>query len=292
MGVAERTVRRDIVRLRELGYGVESDPGPWGGYSLGAAIRMPPLVLDNEEAFAVAVALGETTLRGVLGDDRAAVTALLKLRQVLPKAVADRLGQMAATFVGVPGAHEPQIASGTLRELAEVCQRGERVRLVYRDRQAATTVRDVDPYRLVHTGRRWYVVARDVDKDEWRTFRGDRVRRIDPTGEPVESTDPPDPALLVCRARTSGSYPVNAVVRLPLPSSQALRLVPPTVGTHRPDGADATVVTVGGPDADGLAAYLLSLGTRLRVLSPESVREALSRRIHTLLADNADHAPD
>ncbi|RCV49051.1 helix-turn-helix transcriptional regulator [Marinitenerispora sediminis] len=291
LGVSERTVRRDVARLRELGYGVESDPGPWGGYHLGAADRMPPLVLDDEEALAVAVALRDSTLRGVLGDGQAAVSALLKLRQVLPPSVSDRLGEMDSAMVHLPGPPEPQIAADVLLALALACRRGERARLVYQDRRGRTSERGVDPYRLVHTGRRWYFVARDVDKGEWRTFRGDRVRSVDPVGRPVDFTDPPDPGLLVSHARSGARYPVYAVVRLPLPESEARRLIPPSVGAHRPDGADATVVEIGGPDADGLAAYLLGLGTRLRVLAPRSVREALLRRVRALADDNAADGP-
>ncbi|GGL61093.1 DeoR family transcriptional regulator [Streptomyces fumigatiscleroticus] len=288
MAVTARTVRRDVARLRELGYGVESDPGPWGGYRLRPGARVPPLVLDDEEALAVAVGLREAAHSGVLGDDQAALSALLKLRQVLPRQIADRLAEMDAALVHTPRPGEPQIAPGMLRELAAACRRGERGRLSYRDRQGRATVRDVDPYRLVHTGRRWYFVARDVSRDEWRTFRADRVVRLRPTGQRVELGDPPDPAHLVSRSTAAGTYPLYATVRLPLPLEGALRLVPPTVGTHRPEGPDATVVEIGGPDAEGLAGYLIGLATPLRVLSPDAVREALLRRTRELYEDNRD----
>ncbi|ANH92774.1 helix-turn-helix transcriptional regulator [Streptomyces sp. NPDC058319] len=283
-GVTERTVRRDIARLREIGYAVESEPGPWGGYRLRAGSRVPPLILDDEEALAVAVGLREAALSGALGGDQAALSALLKLRQVLPRRIAERLEEMDAAFVHTPRTAEPQITSGMLLELAAACRRAERARLAYRDGKGRSTVRDVDPHRLVHTGRRWYFVARDVDRDEWRTFRADRVERLQPTGQPVELTDPPDPAQLVSRSTANGPYPLTATVRLPLPLEQALRLVPATVGTHRPDGPGATVVEIGGPDPDGLAGYLLGLAVPLRVLDPDSVREALVRRARELLA--------
>ncbi|MEU4346113.1 YafY family protein [Streptomyces sp. NPDC023838] len=291
MAVTERTVRRDVARLRELGYGVESDPGPWGGYRLRPGARVPPLILDDEEALAVAVGLREAALSGILGGDQAALSALLKLRQVLPRRIADRLGEMDAALVHTARLDEPQIAPGMLLELAGACRRGERSLLSYRDREGKATVRDVDPYRLVHTGRRWYFVARDVTREEWRTFRADRVAQIHPTGRPVELVDPPDPALLVSRSIATGAYPLYVTIRLPLPVEQALRLIPPTVGTHRPDGPDATIVDIGGPDADGLARYLLSLATPLRVLSPDDVREALLRRTRELFDDNVDSQP-
>jgi predicted DNA-binding transcriptional regulator YafY len=286
--VTERTVRRDIARLRELGYTVESDPGPWGGYRLRPGTSTPPLILDDEEALAVAVGLREAALSGALGGDQAALSALLKLRQVLPRRVADRLGDMDAAFVHTPRADEPQIPPGMLLELAAACRRAERARLSYRDWEGRATVRDVDPYRLVHTGRRWYFVARDVERDRWRTFRADRVQRLQPTGRPVEITDPPDPALLVSRSTATGPYPLRATIRLPMPLDQALRLVPSTVGTHRAEDPDATIVEVGGPDPEGLATYLLGLGTPLRVLAPDSVREALVRRARQLVENNTD----
>jgi predicted DNA-binding transcriptional regulator YafY len=290
MAVTDRTVRRDVARLRELGYGIESDPGPWGGYRLGVGNQVPPLVLDDEEALAVAVALREVALSGVLGGDQAALSALLKLRQVLPPRIADRLGEMDATFVHTPRAQGRQISPGTLLELAAACRRGERARLSYRDHAGKATVREVDPYRLVHTGRRWYFVARDVARDQWRTFRADRVEQVEPTGCAVELVDPPDPALLVSRGIAGVVYPLYATVRLPHPMDRALRLVPPKIGSHRPDGPDATIVEIGGNDADELAKYLLGLGTTLRVLSPDRVRDALLRRTRDLFEDNGGAA--
>ncbi|OIK01322.1 helix-turn-helix transcriptional regulator [Streptomyces monashensis] len=279
MEVTDRTVRRDVARLRELGYTVDSEAGPWGGYRLRAGSHVPPLILDDEEALAVAVGLGEAAL----GGDQAALSAMLKLRQVLPRRVADRLGDLDDAFVRLPGTHAPRLRPGLLLELAAACRRGERARLSYTDGEGRSTVREIDPYRLVHTGRLWYFVARDVARGQWRTFRADRVDRLQPTGRPADLTDAPDPAHLVSRNIATGPYPLTATVRLPLPLRAALRLVPATIGTHHPDGPDATTVEIGGPDPDGLARYLLGLGTPLRVLAPDSVREALARRTRELL---------
>ena len=286
MEVTDRTVRRDIARLRDLGYSVDSEAGPWGGYRLRAGSRVPPLILDDEEALAVAVGLREAALSDALGGDQAALSALLKLRQVLPRRIADRLGELDDAFVRLPGADGPRIRPGLLLELAVACRRAERARLSYTDGEGRASVRDVDPYRLVHTGRRWYFVARDVARDQWRTFRADRVDRLQPTGRPADLTDPPDPARLVSRNIANGPYPLSATIRLPVPMSRALRLIPATVGSHRPDGPDATLVDIGGPDADGLARYLIGLATPLRVLAPETVRQALLRRTRELLEHN------
>jgi predicted DNA-binding transcriptional regulator YafY len=291
MEVTDRTVRRDIARLRELGYGIESDPGPWGGYRLGQGTRALPLILDDEESLAVAVALREAALSGILGSDQAALSALLKLRLALPQRIADRLAAMDAAFAQTSRSDEPQIAPGTLLELATACRRGERARLSYRDLRGRATVRDVDPYRLVHTGHRWYFVARDVAKGEWRTFRADRVAQVTSTGQAAEIVDPPDPALLVSQGLTKGVYAHYMTIRLPLPMDQALQLVPPTIGTHRPDGPAATIAEIGGPDADSLAQYLLGLGVPLQVLSPDDVRQALLRRTRELFEGNGGSQP-
>ncbi|MEV6112565.1 YafY family protein [Streptomyces sp. NPDC052109] len=289
MEVTDRTVRRDMARLRDLGYTVDSEAGPWGGYRLRAGSRLPPLILDDEEALAVAVGLREAALSDALGGDQAALSALLKLRQVLPRHIADRLGELDDAFVRLPGTDGAQVRPGLLLELAAACRRGERARLSYTDAEGRSTVRDVDPYRLVHTGRRWFFVARDVTRGQWRTFRADRVDRLQSTGQRADLTDPPDPAHLVSRNIANGPYPLSATIRLPLPMAAALRVVPAAIGTHRPDGPDATVIDIGGPDPDGLARYLLGLGTPLRVLEPESVREALVRRTRELLdAQTAD----
>ncbi|MDN3265008.1 YafY family protein [Streptomyces sp. CSDS2] len=290
MGVTDRTVRRDVAKLRELGYSVDSEAGPWGGYRLRAGSRVPPLILDDEEALAVAVGLREVAFGGILGGDQAALSALLKLRQVLPAGVAGRLGEWDEALVRLPWPEEGRLRPGMLLELAAACRRGERVRLSYCDGKGRNTVRDVDPYRLVHTGRRWYFVARDVARG-WRTFRADRVEHVNPTGQQVEITDPPDAAQLVSHNTANGPYPLSARIRLPLPLREAQRLVPPTIGTHQPDGPEATVVDIGGPDPDGLARYLLGLATPLQILSPDSVREALIHRTRELLRSVDPNTP-
>ncbi|MYQ82402.1 MULTISPECIES: helix-turn-helix transcriptional regulator [unclassified Streptomyces] len=283
--VTERTVRRDIANLRELGYAIDSDPGPWGGYRLsGGSSRLPPLSLDDEEALAVAVALREAALSGVLGTDQAALSALLKLQSLLPAHIADRLPELDAAFVHTPRSDERLVSPGVLLELATACRQGEHVRLSYRDRQDRATVRDIDPHRLVRTGHRWYLVALDVARGQWHTFRADRVTDAQPTGQSADLVDPPDAVLLVSHMLTSG-YPLYATVRVPVPLNQALLLIPRNLGTH------ATLVTVGGSTPDELATYLLGLATPLHVLTPVSVRTALHTRIQTLLNANDPDAP-
>lgn len=285
--VTERTIRRDIAKLRELGYGIESEPGPWGGYRLVPGARVAPLSLDDEEALAVAVALREAALSGVLGSDQAALSALLKLRRLLPQHLAARLGEFDEAFVHTERTDAGQVSPGVLLELASACRRGERLRLSYRDMRGRDSVRDVDPHRLVRTRHRWYLVALDVTAGAWRTFRADRVTDAHPTGVLSDLEDPPDAAALVARMLLR-DYPLYAVIRVPLAVDEARRLVPPHRGSHEPDGPTATLITIGGTDPDQLAGYLLSLVSPLQILSPDTVREALRSRVRDLLGP--DHA--
>lgn len=286
LGITERTVRRDIARLRELDYAIESTAGPWGGYRLSRGTRVPPLIFDDEEALAVAVGLRGAALSGVAGSDQAALSALLKLRQVLPARIADRLGEFDAAVTHTPRPEERRISPALLLDLANACRNGRRVQLAYQDRGGTTSTRQVDPYRLVYTGRRWYFVAHDVARQQWRTFRADRIIDATATGQQVALPDQPDPADMVNRGMAVGPYPVHVTVRIAAPADEALRLVPPTVGVHRPDGDDATIIDIGGSSADGLARYLLSLGRPLRVLQPDDVRQALLARLRQLLDAN------
>lgn len=284
--VTERTVRRDVAQLREIGYGVESDPGRFGGYRLGEGSHALPLLLDEEETFAVVVALREAAHTRVLGDDQAALSALLKLRRMLPSRMASLLGALDGTVEHtVRGGGQP-LSAGLLAELATACRHGERLHMSYRNIQGQESERRIDPHRLVFTGHRWYLVGHDVHRDAWRTFRADRILAVDPTGQTVRLQDPPEAARLVARALTS-DYPLYATVRIPVPTAEALRLVPATSGVHRPDGDDATLVEMGGRDVDSLADRLVGLGVPLRVLEPVAVRDAVRERAARLAAQNA-----
>jgi predicted DNA-binding transcriptional regulator YafY len=217
--ITERTIRRDIAKLRELGYGIESDPGPWGGYRLVGGARVPPLSLGDEEALAVAVALREAALSGVLGSDKAALSALLKLRRLLPQRVAARLGELDDAFVHTSRTDAGQVSPGVLFELATACRRGETLRLSYRDMRGRDSVRDVAPHRLVRTRHRWYLVALDVARGNWRTFRADRVTdaRGDSSRPTVAATNPmgPPPPSSPSAARIPTSSPATCSTSRP-----------------------------------------------------------------------------
>ncbi|MFJ8040564.1 helix-turn-helix transcriptional regulator [Kitasatospora sp. NPDC096147] len=179
--VSPRTIRRDIERLRELGYPVEATKGAIGGYRLVAGAAMPPLLLDDEEAVAIAVGLRAAAGQAVEGIEEASVRALAKLVQVLPSRLRHRVGSLNAATVPMVGAG-PRVDPEVLTTLAAAASGRERLRFGYRAGDGAETRRLVEPHRLVATGRRWYLVAFDNERDDWRIFRVDRVTAPQLTG--------------------------------------------------------------------------------------------------------------
>ncbi|WP_320777142.1 YafY family protein [Streptomyces sp. CRN 30] len=175
LGVSRRTVRRDIDRLRELGYPVQATMGSDGGYRLMAGKAMPPLVLDDEEAVAIAVGLRAGAGHAVEGVEEAAVRALAKLEQVLPARLRHRVATLQAATTARTSGDGARIAPETLTVMASTVAGRERLRFAYRSGDGTPSRRLTEPYRLVSTGRRWYLVAYDLDRADWRTFRVDRV---------------------------------------------------------------------------------------------------------------------
>ncbi|MFE2604185.1 helix-turn-helix transcriptional regulator [Streptomyces mirabilis] len=182
LGVSRRTVRRDIDRLRELGYPVQATKGADGGYRLVAGKAMPPLVLDDEEAVAIAVGLRAGAGHAVEGVDEASVRALAKLEQVLPSRLRHRVSTLQAATTPLTSGDGASIAPETLTVIAASVTGRERLRFAYRSGDDTPSRRLAEPYRLVSTGRRWYLVAYDLDRDDWRTFRVDRIAEPLATG--------------------------------------------------------------------------------------------------------------
>ncbi|MDJ0380487.1 YafY family protein [Streptomyces sp. G-G2] len=182
LGVSSRTIRRDIDRLRDLGYPVEATLGAEGGYRLVAGAAMPPLVLDDEEAVAIAVGLRAGAGHAIEGVEEASVRALAKLEQVLPSRLRHRVGSLQAATVALTRGDGASIDPRTLTTMASATAGRERLRFAYRAADGAGTRRLVEPNRLVSTGWRWYLVAFDLDRDDWRTFRVDRVSEPFATG--------------------------------------------------------------------------------------------------------------
>ncbi|MDR5701549.1 helix-turn-helix transcriptional regulator [Agromyces aerolatus] len=180
LGVSDRTLRRDIERLRELGYGIESTRGTAGGYRLEAGTGLPPLLLTDDEGVAIAVGLRSQAAAGLRGAEHTTLSALAKIEQVLPAALRRRIEALQSHTssqppAGAPPGSGPTVDTGLLGLLALCCRDSERVRMRYTDASGAASARSIEPHRLVLLGRRWYLLAWDRDRDDWRTFRVDRV---------------------------------------------------------------------------------------------------------------------
>lgn len=287
LGITPRTVRRDIDRLRSLGYPVNAWSGPRGGYELGVGGLMPPLLLDDDEAVAVAVGLRAAADGSVIGLEEATVSALAKLDQVLPSHLAGRVSDLWATTVQLWGRDPEGVDASVLIALARACRRPERLRFAYTNRVGEATDRLVEPYRLVRAGPRWYLVAHDVGRADWRTFRVDRIGKPTATGVRFELVDPPDPAALVARGVAYSAYAFQARIRIPLPLKEVLEVIPRTVGVPSPDGEAATIVELGGGDLRGMLRYLAGLPCPCEVLDPTELRAALHAHAAAIAAANA-----
>lgn len=274
--VTTRTVRRDLTRLRDLGYPIEAVTGPYGGYRLGAGGHLPPLVLDDDEAVAVAVGLRAAAGGEGSGMEGAALSALTKLDRVLPPRLRERVNAVRAVTVDLRRRDMPAVDADALVTLALACRRPERLKFAYSDAAGRPSDRFVEPYRLVFTDRRWYLVAYDKDRLAWRSFRVDRMGHLSPTGVPFTHTDPPDAAAFVSEGVAISVYDVVARVRLHCDEAWARSIVAPTVGVLESSDGSTTIVRIGGDD-DWIAHYLASLEVRFEVLEPDSVKAELRR---------------
>lgn len=199
--VSPRTLRRDIDRLRELGYDVDASRGVAGGYQLRAGTALPPLLLEDDEAVAIGVALHTAASGAVAGMEETSVQALAKLIALLPPRLRRRVEALRTQTDSVPWGAGPQVDAATLAVLAQACRDDDVVRFDYAgrapaDRPATPVPRRVEPHRLVSLGRRWYLVGYDRDRQDWRSFRVDRVRNPAVTGQrfrprPLPAEDAP-----------------------------------------------------------------------------------------------------
>lgn len=288
LGITDRTVRRDVDRLRQLGYPVDAVLGPTGGYRLAPGVAMPPLVLDDDEAVAVAVSLRAATGGSVRAAAEAGLSALAKLEQVLPGRLRPQLAALTAMTVplGGDGApdHDDAVAPDALVDIAQACREDERLRFAYGDRDGRESERTVEPLRLVHTGRRWYLAAYDVRRAAWRTFRVDRMGAVQRTGHRFVRTDAPDPADLVARGMAVAPYPHQARVLLDAPLAAVAARVPPTVAVLEAADDGHTLLTTGAFDLDHIALHLGLIGVPFVVLDPPELRARLGALAERLAA--------
>jgi predicted DNA-binding transcriptional regulator YafY len=275
LGVTERTVRRDISRLRDLGYPVDADAGRTGGYELGRGGRLPPLLLTDDEAAAVAVGLRVLAGGGHEGIDEAAVAALAKVEQVLPATLRARVAALHDSTVVMGAPRGPRVRPDVLLLLAQGCRGLERIRFRYEDSGGKVSERRVEPYRLVNVRRRWYLVAHDLDRGAWRTFRVDRVTDAYLTGHRFRRTSEPDAAELVAEGLSVGAYSLRAEVLLLTDLATAAEVVPRTIANlaAAPDG---TLMRMGASDVEWMAHYLAGLPFEFEVRHPPELVDALA----------------
>ncbi|MFE4450009.1 helix-turn-helix transcriptional regulator [Streptomyces sp. NPDC056796] len=238
--VSPRTIRRDIDRLRDLGYPVQASRGSVGGYRLVAGAAMPPLLLDDEEAVAIAVGLRAGAGHAIEGVDEASVRALAKLEQVLPSRLRQRVSALQNATVPLTRGDGATIDPRTLTLIASAVTASERLRFGYRARDGVASKRQAEPYRLVSTGSRWYLVAYDLDREDWRTFRVDRVSepfatgaRFTPRELPAESTDA---AELLARSMSRLQPEWHVDVTFEEPAAFVAARLPAELGALEPHG--------------------------------------------------------
>ncbi len=297
LGVSARTLRRDVDRLRELGYPVNASPGTGGGYQLGAGAELPPLLLDDDEAVAVAVGLRTAAGQGIEGIGETSVRALAKLEQVLPDRLRRRVGALNAFTVPmlrgpVPDAVDPAV----LTELAHLCRDAERLRFEYRGYDGTLSRRSVEPHRLVCTERRWYLVAWDLEREDWRTFRVDRITPRPPHGPRFAPRRPPaeDLAAYVSQGVSTRVYATHAVVRLLVPLAEAAAHISPSAGMLEAEGPDSCLLRCGAGSLDVMVIHVVMLGFEFEVLEPDGLIEAIRRtrdRLDGALARAAQSPP-
>jgi predicted DNA-binding transcriptional regulator YafY len=267
--VGPRTIRRDIERLRRLGYPVDAVPGPAGGYRLAAGASLPPLLLDDEEAVAIAVGLRTAVSDGVAGIEETSVRALSKLEQLLPARVRRRVQALGAATVAYPSSG-PVADPETLLAIAIATRDHELLRFGYRSYGDETTRRLVEPVGLVHTGRRWYFVAWDLHRAEWRTFRVDRIQARPTPGRRFVPRSPPaaDLAAYVARGVSSARDRYRARVILHAPAARMAPRVTLATGTIEALDEQRCLLSTGAEWLDGLAVYIATLGVDFQVLEP------------------------
>ncbi|WHT17315.1 YafY family protein [Crossiella sp. CA-258035] len=291
LGVTGRTVRRDVEKLRDLDYPVESTKGIAGGYRLGAGADLPPLLLDDEEAVAVAIGLRTATNGSVEGIGEASLRALVKLEQVLPSRLRHRVAALQISTVPSRSSM-PTVAADTLTAIAAACRDHQRLRFDYRNHDGTESLRETEPHRLVTWGRRWYLVAWDVHRSDWRTFRVDRLRPRVPTGPRFTPRElPTDDAGAFVAERVARLWQYQSTVRLPVPADASEAQNFAGIGRVEPEGPESCLLHVGATDvrqlawmlgameiefevvdAPELAANLLAMAERLQRAVPEAAR--------------------
>jgi predicted DNA-binding transcriptional regulator YafY len=271
--VDARTIRRDIDRLRELGYAIEASPGLGGGYQLKAGSSLPPVLLDDEEAVTVAVAV-RAAASSVGKMEETAVGLLAKLDQLLPSRLRKRASALHSVTISLTSA-ETAPAIELLTQIAAACRDHLKLRIDYRDRAGNVTSRAIEPMRLAHTGRLWYLVAFDPQRKDWRTFRMDRVERLTATGPRFTPREfPGDIAEYVSRSIRQVPYRYRVRIKLTGSLTELAKQIPSWCGVLEALDGESCILSTGADSIEALAAQIVLAGTDFAILdAPELVAE-------------------
>ncbi|TMR88903.1 helix-turn-helix transcriptional regulator [Nonomuraea basaltis] len=277
LGVSTRTVRRDVDKLRDLDYPVNAVKGIAGGYQLGPGAQLPPLLLDDDEAVATAIALRMATVSGVAGIGETAVRALLKLEQVLPSRLRHRVTAVQPSAVRTPfpaSAVDPEVLS----TVGAACRDHHRLRFDYCGHNGTYSVRLTEPHTLVTWGSRWYLVAWDCDREDWRTFRADRIRPQALTGPRFTPRDLPsgDPATYVARS-VAQMWPYQATIRLHTPAASDTAHAAATYGRIEPIDHLTCLLHIGADSPRGLTFLLGAIEVDFDIVDAPQLADHLQR---------------
>ncbi|MEB3367353.1 helix-turn-helix transcriptional regulator [Saccharopolyspora mangrovi] len=270
--VSDRTVRRDVDRLRELGYPIATVKGPDGGYRLEAGSNLPPLLFDDEQAVALAIALRIATTAGA-GIEEAAHRALTTVRQVMPSRLRHRIDALQVTAVERSTAQ--RVDSDVLMALSSAVHSREELRFDY---EGSSVARRTQPHHLITWGGRWYLIAWDLDRDDWRTFRADRITPRIPTGPrfiPRELPGGEVTAFVRNRFQGSETWPCQGEVILDLPAATVSRYTYDGVVEELTDGR--CKLSLGSWSWRSLAAELGKYDADLEVLGPPELEVACAQ---------------
>ena len=275
--VTERTVRRDVSRLRELGYPVDGTPGAGGGYQLGRGAVLPPLLLNEDEAVAVAVGLRGATLSGVAGIEENALRAMAKLEQALPSRLQHRVRTVQAAIVPPATRHSP-VDVDVLLAVATAVRDQQQLYADYRSHSGSETRRVLEPHRIVHSGRQWYLVAWDTERSAWRTFRLDRLTPRLPAGRRFVPRDPPAEDLggYLARGTTTDVYRHRCRVTVHASVDVVAAVIPSSAAVITPIDDSSCGLVAGSNSLDEMALWLGLIGADFTLHEPAELREHLA----------------
>jgi predicted DNA-binding transcriptional regulator YafY len=289
LGVTPRTVRRDVERLRTLGYPVHASQGVGGGYQLGSGQDLPPLLLDDEEAIATAVSLLAGAGGAVAGAGDAALRALTKLDRVLPTRLRHKVRALSGSVESF-GAGRTPVDPEALMTLARACR--DQVEAGF-DYPSGTEVRRrrVEPYRLVTSGQRWYLLVYDLDRDDWRSFRVDRMTGVSARTWRFRPRAAPDAATYVQEGVASRVYPHRARFLVHASADTVRAQIPASAAVVRRQGSELCEVLSGAASLDFVLMHVLLLGHDFEVLEPPELRRRCRALAHRLLSAGATTSP-